>query len=70
MTAARPERITALAQCYRALKPGGKPSITQIAFDPHYQPRSAVRKLAERAGFLFLSIEGKWWFYTARFARP
>jgi ubiquinone/menaquinone biosynthesis C-methylase UbiE len=65
-----PDREAALAQCYRALKPGGKLSITEVVIDPHYQSRSTVRRLAERAGFRYLSIEGHWWFYTARFAKP
>jgi ubiquinone/menaquinone biosynthesis C-methylase UbiE len=65
-----PDRSAALAHCYRALKPGGRLSVTEIVLDLHYQSRSTVRKLAEQAGFRFLSIEGRWWFYTASFARP
>jgi len=65
-----PDRSAALAQCYRALKPGGRLSITEVILDPHYQSRSTVRQLAERAGFHFSSIEGGWWFYTATFVKP
>jgi ubiquinone/menaquinone biosynthesis C-methylase UbiE len=65
-----PDRSAALAQCYRALKPEGRLSITEVILDLHYQSRSTVQRLAERAGFRFESIEGGWWFYTANFIRP
>jgi ubiquinone/menaquinone biosynthesis C-methylase UbiE len=65
-----PVRAAALAECHRALKPGGRFSVTEIALDPHYQSRSTVRRLADEAGFRFVAIEGGWWFYTANFLRP
>jgi ubiquinone/menaquinone biosynthesis C-methylase UbiE len=65
-----PDRTAALAQCHRALKPGGRLSITELILDPHYQSRSTVQRLAEGAGFRFESIEGGWWFYTASFIKP
>jgi ubiquinone/menaquinone biosynthesis C-methylase UbiE len=65
-----PDRSVALAQCYRALKPGGRLSVTELILDPHYQSRSTVRRLAEGVGFQFVSIEGGWWFYTASFVKP
>ena len=46
----------------RALKPGGRLSITELIPDPHYQTRSTVRRLAEEAGFRLLSIQGGWSF--------
>jgi precorrin-6B methylase 2 len=65
-----PDRSAVLAQCLRALKPGGRLSITEVILDLHYQSRSTVRRLAEGAGLRFESIEGGWWFYTANFIRP
>jgi ubiquinone/menaquinone biosynthesis C-methylase UbiE len=65
-----PDRAAALVQCHRALKPGGVLAITEIIGDPHYQSRSVVRRLAEAAGFRLQSIQGRWWFYTARFLNP
>jgi ubiquinone/menaquinone biosynthesis C-methylase UbiE len=64
-----PDRAAALGQCHRALKPGGVLSVTEIIGDPHYQSRSVVRRLAEAAGFRLQSIQGRWWFYTARFIK-
>jgi ubiquinone/menaquinone biosynthesis C-methylase UbiE len=64
-----PDRSAALAQCYRALKPGGRLSITEVILDPHYQSRSTVRRLAEGVGFCFVTIQGGWWFYTANFVK-
>jgi ubiquinone/menaquinone biosynthesis C-methylase UbiE len=65
-----PDRAAALAQCYRALKPGGVLSITEMFGDPHYQSRSVVRRLAEGAGFRPGSVRGRWWLYTAEFIKP
>jgi ubiquinone/menaquinone biosynthesis C-methylase UbiE len=65
-----PDRAGALAQCYRALKPGGTLSIAEMIGDPHYQARGVVSKLAEGVGFRLQSIEGGWWLYTAQFKKP
>jgi SAM-dependent methyltransferase len=64
-----PDRTAALAQCYRALKPGGVLSITEMFGDPHYQSRSVVKRLAEERGFRFQSIKGGWWLFTAQFIK-
>ena len=64
-----PDRSAALTQCYRALKPGGRLYVTEVILDPHYQRRSTVQALAERAEFRLVSIEGGWWFYTANFVK-
>jgi len=65
-----PDRAAAMAQSFRALKPQGVLSITEIFGDPHYQSRSVVRRLAEAAGFRFQSVRGGWWLYTADFVKP
>jgi ubiquinone/menaquinone biosynthesis C-methylase UbiE len=65
-----PDRTAALAQGYRALKPGGVLSITEMFGDPHYQRRSVVRRLAEGVGFRFRSIRGGCWLFTAEFIKP
>jgi ubiquinone/menaquinone biosynthesis C-methylase UbiE len=65
-----PDRAAVLAQCHRALKPGGVLSITELAGDPHYQRRATVRRLAEAAGFRYRSMHGSWLRYTADFVKP
>jgi ubiquinone/menaquinone biosynthesis C-methylase UbiE len=65
-----PDRPAALAECYRALKPGGVLSITEMFGDPHYQSRSTVRRLAEAAGFQPRAVYGAWWRFTADFVKP
>jgi ubiquinone/menaquinone biosynthesis C-methylase UbiE len=65
-----PDRSAALTQCYRALKPGGVLSVTEMFGDPHYQSRSTVRRLAEGAGFRPRSVLGNWWRFTADFVKP
>jgi len=65
-----PDRAAALAQCFRALKPMGVLSITEMFGDPHYQSRSVVQRLSEAAGFRFQFVRGGWWLYTADFIKP
>lgn len=65
-----PDRAAALDQGFRALKPGGMLSVSEIFGDPHYQSRSTVKRLAQGAGFHFESIHGHWWFFTANFVKP
>ena len=64
-----PDREAALAQCYRALKPGGRLSITEIFPDPHYQSRATLRRLAESTGFRLQEMHGPWYCFTANFAK-
>lgn len=64
-----PDRAAVLAQCLRALKPGGVLSISEMLPDPHYQSRSTVRRLAEAAGFRLESVQGGRWLFTANFVK-
>jgi ubiquinone/menaquinone biosynthesis C-methylase UbiE len=65
-----PDRAKVLAQCFRALKPGGVLSISETQPDPHYQSKATVKRLAEAAGFQLQSIQGGMWLYTANFLKP
>jgi ubiquinone/menaquinone biosynthesis C-methylase UbiE len=46
-----PDKVAALREIHRALRPGGVLSITEVLPDPHYQPIRRVRELARAAGF-------------------
>ena len=65
-----PDRAAVLAQCFRALQPGGVLSITEMFPDPHYQSRSTVKRLAEEAGLRLQSLQGGWWLFAANFVKP
>lgn len=64
-----PDRAAALAQCHRAIKPGGRLIITEMRPDPHYLPEETVRELAAAAGFDLSTVQGSWRRYTAIFSR-
>lgn len=65
-----PDRRTALKNCYDALRPGGRLSITEIIMDPHYQTRAKVDQLTREVGFLPDDYSSNWRMYTANFRRP
>ena len=46
-----PNQEAALREIYEALKPGGILSVTEIMFDPHFQSRKTVMKIAKSIGF-------------------
>jgi ubiquinone/menaquinone biosynthesis C-methylase UbiE len=46
-----PDRESALQEIHRSLKSDGFLSITEIIFDPHYQGRATILKLAGSVGF-------------------
>jgi 2-polyprenyl-3-methyl-5-hydroxy-6-metoxy-1,4-benzoquinol methylase len=46
-----PDRDAALREIFGALKPGGVLSVTEIIFDPHFQTRKKVVRLATVIGF-------------------
>ena len=65
-----PDRLPALRDALRVLRPGGVLSITEALIDPHYRFRNDVVKLCRQAGFELMSIEGSLFNYTATFRKP
>ncbi|MCC7446323.1 MAG: methyltransferase domain-containing protein [Anaerolineae bacterium] len=65
-----PDRTAALSEIYRALKPGGLLSITEVLPDPHYQTRRTVRRLAAAVGFEEQSCTGNSGAFTLIFVKP
>jgi len=65
-----PDKLAALQEIRRALRPGGVLSITEVLPDPHYQRVSRVRQLAAEAGFRELSLASGLLSYTLNVVRP
>jgi ubiquinone/menaquinone biosynthesis C-methylase UbiE len=65
-----PEREAALREIFDALKPGGVLSVTEIIFDPHFQSRATVTRLARSAGFREKAFYGNRIAYTLNFEKP
>jgi ubiquinone/menaquinone biosynthesis C-methylase UbiE len=65
-----PNREAALKEIFDALKPGGILSVTEIIFDPHFQTRNTVRRLAGAAGFREQAFHGNRVAFTVNFEKP
>ena len=59
-----PDQGSALKEIYKALKPGGVLSVTEVIFDPHFHRRETVLKVAQAAGFKEKNFFGKKLAYT------
>jgi len=65
-----PDRDAALNEIFDALKPGGVLSVTEIIFDPHFQGRHSVVRLAARHGFRERAFHGNRIAFTMHFEKP
>lgn len=65
-----PDQASALHEIYEALKPGGILSVTEVIFDPHFQPQRAVLRVAEGIGFHKRDFFGKRLAYTLHLEKP
>lgn len=65
-----PDRAAALSELSRALKPGGVLSIVEVIFDPHFQSRTAVTRLAESIGLQERAFFGHRLAYVLHFEKP
>jgi len=59
-----PDQVSALKEIYDTLKPGGILSVTEVIFDPHFQRRESVLRVAARAGFKEKNFFGRQLAYT------
>jgi SAM-dependent methyltransferase len=64
-----PDRAAALAELVAALKPGGVLAVAELVFDPHFQPRLAVTRLALAAGLRERAFHGRRLAYVMHFER-
>jgi len=65
-----PDQAAALKELYTSLQPGGVLSVTEVIFDPHFQPRSKVQELGSAAGFREKTFLGKRLAYTMHLEKP
>lgn len=65
-----PDRPGALKEIFDALKPGGVLSVTETLFDPHYQSRQTVSRLAGEAGFRERGYFGNRLAFTLNLEKP
>jgi ubiquinone/menaquinone biosynthesis C-methylase UbiE len=65
-----PNREVAIKEIFDALKPGGVLSVTEIVFDPHFQSRQTVSRLARTAGFREQAHFGNRLAYTLNLQKP
>ena len=64
-----PDREAALREIFDAIKPGGILSVTEVIFDPHFQRRRTVTRLAEAVGFREQAFFGNRLAYTIHFEK-
>ena len=65
-----PDQAGALKEIYAVLKPGGILSVTEVIFDPHFQRREPVTRLAQASGFKEKAFYGRSLAYTMHFEKP
>ncbi len=65
-----PDKVAALREIYRALKPGGILSITEVLPDPDYQTPGAIRAMAAETGFVIESQMGSFPAFTMNLLKP
>ena len=65
-----PNRQAALEEIFDALKPGGILSVTEIIFDPHFQRRGTVLRLANAVGFREKKLFGNCIAFTLNLEKP
>jgi ubiquinone/menaquinone biosynthesis C-methylase UbiE len=64
------DRERALEEVFGALKPGGILSVTELIFDPHFQSRDTVLRLAAAAGFREKKFFGNRIAFTISLEKP
>lgn len=65
-----PDKHAALVEIYRALKPGGILSVTEVLPDPHYLSQKKVRSLCQQAGFYETEFFDGRLAFTINFMKP
>lgn len=65
-----PDARAAIAELFKALKPGGVLAVVEVIFDPHFQSRGTVTALADSVGFRERAFFGHRLAYVIHFEKP
>ena len=65
-----PNREAAFKEIFEALKPGGILSVTEVIFDPHFQARDTILRLAGAVGFKEHAFFGNRFAFTLNLEKP
>jgi ubiquinone/menaquinone biosynthesis C-methylase UbiE len=65
-----PNKVSALCEIWRALRPGGVLSITEVFLDPHLQTPATIRRLAHQTGFEVKAMIGRFPAFTINLVKP
>lgn len=65
-----PDKLLALLELYRVLKPGGRLAVSEELPDPGYLPAGLTRALLTEAGYEFLGHSGSPFCYSMIFSKP
>ncbi|GAG19543.1 unnamed protein product, partial [marine sediment metagenome] len=65
-----PDRVKALQEIRRVLKPGGILAVTELLPDPDYPLKSTTIRRGRKAGFVLDRTSGTLLNYTVRFRKP
>ncbi|QQK76183.1 class I SAM-dependent methyltransferase [Salicibibacter cibarius] len=65
-----PDRDAAFKEIFDKLKPGGILTVTEVIFDPHFQRKETILKLANKVGFREKDFLGNWAAFSLLLEKP